>query len=314
MKQYYGFSDLYGNKEYQIEIYSFSMNEKVAFAAFINDFNDSFKSNWTSQEIYGRMDPISTFKNTSRTINMSFDIHSYDLPSAKGNLINLDLIIKGLYPVYTEDSRFGVSTITAPPLFRVHVSNLICNVVTNDGLLGYLNGFDFKPDMSFGQIIQDGIIYPKLVKASLSFSVIHEHPLGSKIVGGKHVPRIEVKEGFSKAFAHRYDGGLVAAEKPKTPADAKPSNERDLYVLRLAESGPTAAERGRIYAVGNKSFTGESSGPPERFKLVNTTDKYKVYKSSDGQIVGIPIVQDGKTPGFTTTPKSTVITETQIFR
>jgi len=314
---YYGFSSLYQNTEYQIKIYSFSINETVTFPAFVTDYNDSFKSNWTTQEIYGRMDPIATFKNTSRTINLAFDIPNSDIINAKENLSNLDTIIKGLYPVYDERLS-GSSNISAPPLFRIEMSNLICNVQTGEGLLGYLNGFDFKPEMNSGHFIDSGIIYPKLLKASFTFNVLHEHALGTKVIGNKHVPRIKVGEGFSYAFAHKYDKRtFVGATTPAsgstsaaTQQATTPSNEIQLYTSRLLESGPNAAPQGRIYQVSPTSMGGK---PPERFTLVNTTNVYKVYKSSDGQLIGIPINRNGGSVGFTTTPNSPAITELAVF-
>ena len=97
---YFGYESLLENPHNLIFIYSFSMKTDFSFPAFVTDFNDSFKSNWTTQEIYGKMDPVSTFKNTTRTISLSFDIPSSDLTMAKNNLTSLDTLIKGLYPIY----------------------------------------------------------------------------------------------------------------------------------------------------------------------------------------------------------------------
>ena len=42
------------------------------FEAFLTDFTDNFSSNWNTQTVFGRMDPIATFQNTQRTIKFGF--------------------------------------------------------------------------------------------------------------------------------------------------------------------------------------------------------------------------------------------------
>lgn len=250
-----GLSELLGKNTYKLFIYSFSMNKKIDFPAFITDFNDSFKSNWTPQEVYGRMDPVSTFKNTSRSISLSFDIPSSDLAQAIINLSNADLIIKGLYPVYTDEGKLGSAIITAPPLFRITLSNLICNAQTGEGLLGYLNGFDFKPDTNSGYFVNGDMLYPKALKASFTFNVIHEHPLGSKVVSGKHVPRITIDKKFSNVFAHKYDQNTPAISPTIAPSatpgpipatgatTTQPTTELYLYTSTIDNAAILADER-----------------------------------------------------------------------
>ena len=42
--------------------------DNVSFIAFLGSFSQNFVSNWNQEEVMGRMDPIATFKNTTRTI------------------------------------------------------------------------------------------------------------------------------------------------------------------------------------------------------------------------------------------------------
>lgn len=202
----YGLKQLSENDPYQIVIYCFSTEKTVIFPAFVTEFNDSFSSNWTTQEVYGRMDPVSTFKNTQRTININFDVINGDKDQAHINLWQMDSIIQSMYPVYTSTNNMGTSVISAPPLFRIKFGNLIKSHVQNNGLLGYLSNFNFNPDMSnTGHFIDDRgdyaqLIYPKLLKCNLSFKVIHEFPLGNKVDGDKLIPRSNWK------FAHGYGG------------------------------------------------------------------------------------------------------------
>ena len=180
----------------KIYIYSFSTNKTFSFNAFLTDFSDSYKSNWTTQEIYGRMDPIATFKNTYRRINCSVDVPSFSLEEAEYNLHNVDGVIQSLYPVYTKN-KLGTATLSSPPLFRVLFSNFIFNSATqkpeygngedflSNGLLSYFEGFDFSPNVESGFFINTSndqtSLVPKLLKATFSLGIIHEFPLGNEV-------------------------------------------------------------------------------------------------------------------------------------
>ena len=101
---------------------------------------------------------------------------------AQENLAKASKMMRFLYPSYREDNN--ASTITKPPLLRMKFVNLIKKDDTK-GLLGKASGFTFAPDLEVG--FWDGhpnglgetfSLYPKLLRFSCEFSVIHEHHLG----------------------------------------------------------------------------------------------------------------------------------------
>jgi hypothetical protein len=296
---YFGYEKLLEEPHNLIFIYSFSLKTDFSFPAFVTDFNDSFKSNWVPQEIYGKMDPVSTFKNTTRNISLSFDIPSSDLTMAKNNLTSLDTLIKGLYPIYNESGLGGIATIVAPPLFRIKFANYITNAATQDGLLGYLGGFDFKPEMSAGQFINEGIIYPKLLKASFNFSVLHEHPLGSKMQGGKPIPRITLKDGYtSYAYAHLFDTQTIAKKQPeipKSPNVQTAGTELELYTARILQSGLTPAGKiGTISHISQDPFTTAEANKKEKYVSEGSSGGKLVLRNKEtGEKVVLPISAGG---------------------
>ena len=73
---------------------------QATFKAFITSFSDNFKTNWSPKETMGRMDPIQTFKNTQRTITLSFDVPSNSEDEAYSNFVELQKLIMMQYPVY----------------------------------------------------------------------------------------------------------------------------------------------------------------------------------------------------------------------
>ena len=307
---YFGYESLLENPHNLIFIYSFSTQTTSQFSAFVTDFNDSFKSNWTTQEIYGKMDPVSTFKNTTRTISIAFDIPATDVIDSLNKMIMIDNIIKGLYPIYAESGKMGIATITAPPLFRIKFANYIINVDTNDGLLGYLNGFDFKPDMTAGHFVDKGRIFPKLFKASFNFNVLHEHPLGTKMYGSKPLPRITTSNGsINDGFAHKFDNnptalpkeggdgsgagsGTTAAGSAAPPNATQPANqvqaamkqnEIDLYTLRFGEGS------GALFMVAETPIpeAASSSSSKETFIIQSkqSDGTYVLKNKKTGQII-----------------------------
>ena len=194
-----GVEGLNSNNNTRVYFYSFSSTETFWFNAFLSNFNDSYKSNWTPQEIYGKMDPIATFKNTTRSISFSLDIPSFSVDEAIRNMHYVDVLISSLYPVYRVEKEMGTNILSSPPLFRVKFANFIRertaplnasqNYTVGDGLICYFNGFDFKPDTEagfFDHVVtansqKKTTLLPKLIKADFSINIIHQTPLGYKI-------------------------------------------------------------------------------------------------------------------------------------
>ena len=47
-------------------------NEIVAFHAFLTNLNESYAAQYSSDEGFGRIDPVRTYRNTTRRIELSF--------------------------------------------------------------------------------------------------------------------------------------------------------------------------------------------------------------------------------------------------
>jgi len=164
----------------------------VDFKAFLTAFDDQYTSKWTPNSVYGRMDPIATFENTTRRLNVSFGVPSYDNIEAKINFDKLTRLITMLYPVYQEQSGGSASQIVGAPLLRMKFGNLIMKAnlasssdVVTGGLLGYLDGINFTPNFEAGFHDKgaSGTLIPMEFSLNCSFNVLHEHGLGFKLSG-----------------------------------------------------------------------------------------------------------------------------------
>jgi hypothetical protein len=155
-------------------------NTEVKFKAFITDYQDDFKIDWNSEKVYGRADPIMTYKNTARNLSVSWDVPSAGLADARQNLKRAAQLMRFCYPAYEDQGN--ASTISKPPLLRVRFKNFAKNASSN-GLIGAVQGFAFKPVIDDGfwdPPGADGLI-PKTLQFSCEMTVLHENPIGWKI-------------------------------------------------------------------------------------------------------------------------------------
>lgn len=165
---------------------------KVKFKAFIESLNQSFASNWNSQTVFGRMDPIQTFQNTQRTISLTFKTTSINAEEAAENLKKINLLTRMLYPTYDDPGAQGPApgpialasratnalTMAKPPLMRVRFVNWIQSS-PNKGLIAAVSGFDYDADWTDeGCFDYLNNVVPKTITVSCTLNILHEHDLG----------------------------------------------------------------------------------------------------------------------------------------
>ena len=92
-----------------IQFYSIPTGESLSFKAFLTQFEDQYSSEWNDTPSFGRMDPIHTFKRTSRTISLGWDVPAASVNEAKLNLLNAQKLLSLLYPVYDSFDLVGLS-------------------------------------------------------------------------------------------------------------------------------------------------------------------------------------------------------------
>jgi hypothetical protein len=137
-------TDALAAKKQIITFYHVNSNHFVAFKAFITAYNESYNSDWASEEVYGRADPIYMFKNTTRKITLAFKVPAATISEAYENLSNVQKLLQYLYPNYKglrprawdtdlNNGKGGFSetpgqahanTIAGAPLVRLGVMNL----------------------------------------------------------------------------------------------------------------------------------------------------------------------------------------------
>lgn len=206
--------------------------KKLVFDALITKFADNYKSTWSTQTVYGRMDPIGTFKNTQRTIDLAFTLAAFRGANIRkqnrDNFFKIATLTKWIYPSYTKSSVQGAAILKQPPMFRIKFMNLIQDATTGKGLGGYIDGLTIDPNWKESTLQLDGNkVYFTEVTIAFKFQVLHEHPVGW------------YGEGFANGLAKSFPyGGLPAQSKKsqkKTTSKKSPKAIRDAKSTKLTD-------------------------------------------------------------------------------
>lgn len=194
---------VFANREYYLELYHIPTGKTVQFKAFLTAFNDRYDSKWKDEDVYGRMDPLSTYQRTSRNISLGWDVVANGKGEAQDNMRRVSLLASFLYPAYDNEPTGNASSISTSPLLKLSFANWIKSSNTTakssiseaSGLVGKINGaLNITPVIETGFFDSAvGILYPKEYKISFDFTVFHTHRVGWNK---------ENKEFFAKNFPY----------------------------------------------------------------------------------------------------------------
>ena len=188
-RQYSGAS---GTKA-MLSIESMISGMKIEFPAFLSSLSQNFKSSWQTENVFGRNDPIATFQSTTRTVTVGWAVPAASLEEAKANEIKISKLITFLYPGYTSyqsiaepgEGDVGPSPVppkpnlvmSKSPLVKVKFANVI-QAQDGDGLLGWIDGVDWKPKIDSGMFASGGEFYAKSIDLSITLNVLHQKDIG----------------------------------------------------------------------------------------------------------------------------------------
>ena len=97
-------TDGYFERGWRIQFFHVPSKATVAFKAFLTEYTDNFVSNWNEEPVFGRMDPLMTFQNTTSSISLAWTLVAKDKVEAAKNLRNADLLLSMQYPSYDAQS------------------------------------------------------------------------------------------------------------------------------------------------------------------------------------------------------------------
>jgi hypothetical protein len=216
------FVDRSGLKFY---FYSVITGEQLEFDAIDLDVKNMYDPTWTTQKVFGRQDPILTFSNVSRKMQISFAVRGEgeDVEYLGGsykdydaNFHKLNQLITFLYPGYARN-RNAIS-ISASPFLKIKYGNLVCDARSQSvgqadaataGLLCGLESFDHSYDLSGVEIPvsnfqhhgSPGYITPTGFTLSFTAVILHQHDLGFVNGSGGLLPDADIAGADASALA-----------------------------------------------------------------------------------------------------------------
>ena len=172
-------------------------------------------------EVYGRTDPIQSYRGTKRSVSLSFDVPAASVGEAYENLGRVSKLVGMLYPTYIPNDIGSGRIIGQAPLIRVKMMNLLTNereLVEDDSIpaLGFLGQQTADPDSPIGKLRkyktspnpENGVlaaignisyrsdlqkitmfekapntVLPQSLSVNMQFDVIHENTLGFDPMG-----------------------------------------------------------------------------------------------------------------------------------
>ncbi len=116
-------TDAYANSGLQLGFEHVPTGKTINFKAYITAFNETFSSDWATETVFGRVDPIAMFKQTTRNVTLSFKVVAATPSEGFENLYRVDVLRSFLYPTYVDTGN--AITLAQSPLVRVKVMNLL---------------------------------------------------------------------------------------------------------------------------------------------------------------------------------------------
>jgi hypothetical protein len=150
----------------------------VFFKPFNLEIAESFAPNWNLQNFIGRVDPVATYQNTTRTLSLSFKMVAQHPNDLKVIYSKLGWLSSMVYPEYGANMRYR-----SGPVVRMRVgdlinarSSLIPDTKDRPGVTGIINSLDY----TYAPIweVEDNWQLSRDIDISLTFTVLHELPIG----------------------------------------------------------------------------------------------------------------------------------------
>ena len=152
-------------------------------------FTESFQSEWNEETVFGRMDPILSFKGTRRNLSIEFIIGkpiivttskgekvSQESKSTPANIDNAEKLGRHLYPTYTSSNALSLRD---PPLVRILAKDFL--QATDDlGLLCAVRNFQIDRGDSYNKSTtsKEGELKSNKISVQLDLIPLHEYDLG----------------------------------------------------------------------------------------------------------------------------------------
>ena len=205
-------SDSQANRGFIVSFQHVPSESDVNFKAFITAFNETFNTDWASETVFGRSDPIHMFKSTTREITLALNIPASTIGEAFDNLNRVQELTRFLYPTYdayvetaaitagNQPDSINALTITNSPLVRLRVMNILAARPQ----IGDADGAKSGQDGANGNRANEKITYSTLGTLENMIANPGSETMWTKSAVG------------SNTIANNYHGGLLGVIKNLT--------------------------------------------------------------------------------------------------
>ena len=171
-------------------------NEILSFHAFLSSLTDGYTANYTSTDGFGRMDPVQTYKNTTRAVSFTFNVVATSEKDHAQMWYSINKLVNMVYPQWSEgDTITGEGgetftqpfsqTIAASPMLRVRIGDVIHSNYSRFGL-GRIFGLDKEGAKLKSEGVEKAQVIADDYKKIFDSTLLAKTPTKSYSVGVKH--------------------------------------------------------------------------------------------------------------------------------
>lgn len=155
-------------------------NEIIAFHAFLASLNESYAVNWENTEAYGRIDPVRIYKNTNRSIDLSFHVAALNKNDFDAMWFKINKLLTLIYPQWSKGKQLTIADdnlnftqpfsqlISSSPLIRLRIGDLIRSNYSKFNLARLFNVSDSAEAKDIKTKLNDSI--QPLMKAVFNYN------------------------------------------------------------------------------------------------------------------------------------------------
>lgn len=151
----------------------------IYFRPIITGFSENLSPEWNKQQFFGRTDAVATYQSTGRSVSLSFKLIAFGPEDIRTIYQKLHWLKSMVYPEYD-----GNLSYRSGPVVRMRVGDAI-NALGPEGgrgLPGIIEGLDFDYTDAMWEL-KKGYKLPRHVDVSLSFTILHDVPIGRGLEG-----------------------------------------------------------------------------------------------------------------------------------
>ncbi len=146
----------------------------VYFRPIITNLAESVASEWNKQQFFGRVDAVATYMSTGRQITMGLKLIAFGPEDIRTIYQKLHWLKSMVYPEYDSNLAY-----ISGPVVRMRVGDVV-NALGPEGargLPGIIDSVDFDYSDALWEL-KKGYKLPRHVDVSITFTVLHDVPVG----------------------------------------------------------------------------------------------------------------------------------------